>query len=267
MLALSRSAKALLGVSTIGALSLSDPTFAAPQTFLGNAANNALGGQLQVQITVDTGKIVAITTPVVPGGRNGQYASYAVPLLTQEALTAQSANIQGISGASYISSAWKQSLASAIAKAGSAIGTTTPAPVTTTPAPVATPARTIAPAPAQTVVPRYGGDDGGQSGQESEGSEHEGGEGSGSDGNRATRSPRPERSRIVTPVRPLTPAPTKAPTPTPTSTTSATSAPPLGLTMGAGVIKKTITCVKGKLTKTVKATNPKCPTGYTLKKK
>jgi hypothetical protein len=37
--------------------------------------------------------------------------------------------------------------------------------------------------------------------------------------------------------------------------------------MGAGVIKKTITCVKGTSTKTVKAINPKCPTGYTLKKK
>jgi hypothetical protein len=37
--------------------------------------------------------------------------------------------------------------------------------------------------------------------------------------------------------------------------------------MGAGVIKKTITCVKGTAIKTVKAVNPKCPTGYTLKKK
>jgi len=37
--------------------------------------------------------------------------------------------------------------------------------------------------------------------------------------------------------------------------------------MGAGVIKKTITCVKGAATKTVKAVNPKCPAGYALKKK
>jgi hypothetical protein len=37
--------------------------------------------------------------------------------------------------------------------------------------------------------------------------------------------------------------------------------------MGAGVIKKSIICVKGNVTKSVKAVNPKCPTGYTLKKK
>ena len=55
--------------------------------------------------------------------------------------------------------------------------------------------------------------------------------------------------------------PSAAPiTPAPSETT-------LGLTMGAGVIKKTITCVKGAATKTVKAVNPKCPAGYALKKK
>jgi hypothetical protein len=30
--------------------------------------------------------------------------------------------------------------------------------------------------------------------------------------------------------------------------------------------KKTITCVKGKTAKKVTSTNPKCPTGYKLKK-
>ena len=242
MLVRSRSAKAIFGVSAIGALSLCDPTFAAAQTFLGSAANNDYGGQLQVQITVDNGKITAITTPVTPGGRNSQYSNYAVPTLTQEALTAQSANIQGVSGASAISRAWKQSLASAISKAGNAIGAqvATPAPVASiTPAPT----KTIAPAPVVTRAPLSGG-------------ENEGGEGS-DDG---YRTPRPERSRIVVPVVPIVPRATLKPTPAPTPTS-------LGLTMGAGVIKKTITCVKGKLTKTVKATNPKCPTGYTLKKK
>jgi hypothetical protein len=35
----------------------------------------------------------------------------------------------------------------------------------------------------------------------------------------------------------------------------------------AAVTKKTtITCIKGKLTKKVTAVNPKCPTGYKLKK-
>jgi major membrane immunogen (membrane-anchored lipoprotein) len=244
-----RSVKAILGATTIGSFALTDPTFAAAQTFLGNAANNALGGQVQVQITVDGGKITAISTPVTLSGRNAQFANYAVPTLTSRALAAQSANIQGVSGATYVSSAWKQSLASAIAKAGTAItgGTTT----SSTPAP--TPTKTAAPAPANPTPPatRFGeGDDDG---------EHEGfesGEG-GDDGYRTVRPPHRIRTQRPLPVTPVTP---KTPT-------ASTTDPALGLTMGAGVIKKSIICVKGNVTKSVKAVNPKCPTGYTLKKK
>ncbi len=246
--------KAILGASTIGALSLSDPTFAAAQTFLGNAANNAYGGQLQVQITVDNGKITAITTPVTPGGRNAQYSNYAVPTLTERALTAQSAAIQGVSGASAISSAWKQSLASAISKAGSAIGSQ--GSTTTTPAPVATPTKSAVPAPVISLPPRGGNDDGVENHEGFE--NHEGGDNDGNGFVRPHRSPRPRPTGA--PANPIVP---KA-TPAPTSTSSTTD---LGLTPHAGVILKSITCVKGKLTKTVKAKNPKCPTGYTLKKK
>ena len=226
---------AALGAATLTSLALSDPSFAAAQTFLGNAANNALGGQLQVQITVDAGKITAITTPIIPTGRNAQYANYAVPILTQEALVAQSAVIQAVSGASYISSAWKQSLASAIAKAGSAV----------TGAPSSTPAKT--PAPVATTLSFSGGEN------ESEGQE------GGDDG---YRSARPKRTRAALPK------PTPAVKPTLTSTPTASPTPTtLNLTLGARVIKKTITCVKGSSVKTVKSTNPKCPSGYTLKKK
>jgi len=262
-----RNVKAILGAASLGAFSLADPTFAAAQTFLGNAANNALGGQLQVQITVDGGKITAINTPVTLSGRNSSYSNYAVPILTQRALSAQSANIQGVSGASYVSSAWKKSLASAIAKAGTAIGTTTtnPAPATTT-APAPAPAKTIAPAPAPktTIAPPRNGEGEGE-GEGFEGSEHQGGD----DGNRVPGLPHRERGRV--PVTPITPKPLATPTPAKSSAAPSTTAPTspasLGLTMGAGVIKKTITCVKGTAIKTVKAVNPKCPTGYTLKKK
>jgi hypothetical protein len=250
-----RNVKAVLGAASLGAFSLTDPTFAAAQTFLGNAANNALGGQLQVQITVDGGKITAINTPVTLSGRNASYSNYAVPILTQRALSAQSANIQGVSGASYVSSAWKQSLASAIAKAGSAIGATTtaPAPATTT-APA--PATTTAPAPKTTIAPPRSSEG------EGEGFEHEDGE----DGNDGYHPPRPPHVEHTRPPRTPKAVPTIAPKAIPTPAPS-TSASALGLTMGAGVIKKTITCVKGTSTKTVKAINPKCPTGYTLKKK
>ncbi len=226
---------AALGAATLTSLALSDPSFAAAQTFLGNAANNALGGQLQVQITVDAGKITAITTPLIPTGRNAQYANYAVPILTQEALVAQSAVIQAVSGASYISSAWKQSLASAIAKAGSAV----------TGAPSSTPAKT--PAPVATTLPFSGGEN------ESEGQE------GGDDGYRSAR-PKRTRAALPKPTPVVKPTLTSTPTASPTPTT-------LNLTLGARVIKKTITCVKGSSVKTVKSTNPKCPSGYTLKKK
>jgi uncharacterized protein with FMN-binding domain len=42
----------------------------------------------------------------------------SLPLLEQEALQAQSANIQSVSGASYTSAGFQQSLQSAITKAG-----------------------------------------------------------------------------------------------------------------------------------------------------
>ena len=226
---------AALGAATLTSLALSDPSFAAAQNFLGSAANNALGGQLQVQITVDAGKITAITTPIIPTGRNAQYANYAVPILTQEALVAQSAVIQAVSGASYISSAWKQSLASAIAKAGSAV----------TGAPSSTPAKT--PAPVATTLPFSGGEN------ESEGQE------GGDDGYRSAR-PKRTRAALPKPTPVVKPTLTSTPTASPTPTT-------LNLTLGARVIKKTITCVKGSSVKTVKSTNPKCPSGYTLKKK
>ncbi len=235
MLLSNRRMTAALGAATLTSLALSDPSFAAAQTFLGNAANNALGGQLQVQITVDAGKITAITTPIIPTGRNAQYANYAVPILTQEALVAQSAVIQAVSGASYISSAWKQSLASAIAKAGSAV----------TGAPSSTPAKT--PAPVATTLPFSGGEN------ESEGQE------GGDDGYRSAR-PKRTRAALPKPTPVVKPTLTSTPTASPTPTT-------LNLTLGARVIKKTITCVKGSSVKTVKSTNPKCPSGYTLKKK
>jgi hypothetical protein len=254
-----KSVKAILGATTISSLSLADPTFAAAQTFLGSPANNALGGQVQVQITVDGGKITAITTPVTLSGRNASYANYAIPTLTSRALAAQSANIQGVSGASYVSAAWKQSLASAIANAGSALGT-----VVATPSATPTTTRSATPLISVIPAPKFGaGNEGGEHqgfGSGESGESREGGEG-GDDGYRTPRPSRPPR-----PSRAPLPTASAKPTPSPSATT-VPSAPTLGLTPGAGVIKKTITCVKGTATKTVKALNPKCPTGYTLKKK
>ena len=62
-------------------------------------------------------------------------------------------------------------------------------------------------------------------------------------------------------------APVASTTPTPTPKPTLTVAqPPLVLKPGSSVIQKSITCVKGSVKKIVKGLNPKCPTGYTLKK-
>ena len=88
-------------------------------TFTG-AAGNTRYGPVQVQITVVNGKItnaVALTYPT-ESFRDQQINQQAIPYLIQETLAAQSANIQGVGGASYTSQGWADSLQSALTKAG-----------------------------------------------------------------------------------------------------------------------------------------------------
>jgi len=51
-------------------------------------------------------------------GRSQQINSYAAPILLQETLSTQSANIDTVSGATYTSEGYIQSLQSALDKAG-----------------------------------------------------------------------------------------------------------------------------------------------------
>ena len=76
-------------------------------------------GPVQVQATiVVTGsrlRIADITSLQLPaGGRSGSISSYAAPQLRQEALTAQSANVHTVSGASYTSDGYRRSLQAAL---------------------------------------------------------------------------------------------------------------------------------------------------------
>lgn len=70
-------------------------------------------GNAVASITVKGGKIVAATMPSIP---DSPPSVYAVPILIDQAVRAGSANIQGVSGATYTSIAFKSSLESAIAK-------------------------------------------------------------------------------------------------------------------------------------------------------
>ena len=88
-------------------------------TFTGATFQNRFG-PVQVQITVENGKITAAKALQYPNGdfRSASISQQAIPYLVQETLQAQSANIQGVGGASYTSYGWYQSLQSALAKAG-----------------------------------------------------------------------------------------------------------------------------------------------------
>jgi uncharacterized protein with FMN-binding domain len=76
-------------------------------------------GPVLVQIAFDNGKITAAQPIQVPNGnfRDQEINSYAVPMLNQEAVQAQSAQIDAISGATVTSDGYIQSLQSAIDQA------------------------------------------------------------------------------------------------------------------------------------------------------
>ena len=76
-------------------------------------------GTVQVKVTFTGSKITDITPMSLPeGGRSGDISGYAAPQLRREALTAQSAHIDTVSGASYTSAGYAMSLQSAIDQSG-----------------------------------------------------------------------------------------------------------------------------------------------------
>jgi uncharacterized protein with FMN-binding domain len=86
-------------------------------TYTGSVAD-AFYGNLQVSVTVQGGAITNITFPQAPsGGHSGDVSAQALPVLAQEAITAQSANVNVVSGATQDSHAFQQSMASALAQA------------------------------------------------------------------------------------------------------------------------------------------------------
>ena len=90
----------------------------AAKTYSGDAVSTRFGN-VQVEITVENGKITDSTVLQVPWNdhKDQQINSYAVPILNQEAVDQQSANIDMVSGATYTSQGYIQSLQSAIDQA------------------------------------------------------------------------------------------------------------------------------------------------------
>ncbi|RMI90461.1 FMN-binding protein [Streptomyces sp. ZS0098] len=87
------------------------------QTVIGEAAQTQYG-PVQVRITVSGGKITKAEAVQAPkGGQSDQITSNAVPKLNQAAVQAQSADVDAVSGATYTSAGYKESLQSALDKA------------------------------------------------------------------------------------------------------------------------------------------------------
>jgi len=102
-----------------------DPTASAPPqggqqaskdvTVNGNAIQTEQG-PVQVQVKISGGKIVDVTAIQRPSGdqRHDEISAFSIPKLRAQALAAQSAQIDGVSGATATSGGYKQSLQSAL---------------------------------------------------------------------------------------------------------------------------------------------------------
>ncbi|MFF3201042.1 FMN-binding protein [Streptomyces sp. NPDC002962] len=73
-------------------------------------------GPVQVRVTLKDGRLTDVTAVTYPqeNPRDQQINAYAIPQLTREALTAQSADIDTVSGATYTSDGYRESLQSAL---------------------------------------------------------------------------------------------------------------------------------------------------------
>lgn len=104
--------------TTVTSTSLVQSGIYANGSYTGSAAD-AYYGTIQVKAIVQNGKIADVQFLQYPNSHsNSVYINnQAMPILTQETIQAQSANVSGVSGATLTSQAFEQSLASALAQA------------------------------------------------------------------------------------------------------------------------------------------------------
>lgn len=91
----------------------------AARTVTGAVASTQYG-PMQVAVTLSGTRITKVTVvqQTNVGAQSSQIDAMAIPTLNSEALSAQSARIDAVSGASYTSAGYKQSLQSALDQAG-----------------------------------------------------------------------------------------------------------------------------------------------------
>ena len=91
----------------------------APQVVDGDSIDTRWG-PVQVEVTIAGGKITDVQPLAVPydRSRSQEINNYAVPILHQEIIDAQSAQIDTVSGATYTSDGYRNSLQSALDQIG-----------------------------------------------------------------------------------------------------------------------------------------------------
>jgi uncharacterized protein with FMN-binding domain len=101
------------GATTGGTASASAVTVTGPSA-------DTRWGPVQVRVTVDNGTITDVTVVDYPtaNGKDRSINARAVPILVQETLDAQSAEIDMVSGATYTSEGYLESLQAALDQAG-----------------------------------------------------------------------------------------------------------------------------------------------------
>ena len=95
-------------------------TASSSRTAVGPQVNYSYG-TLSVSVTVSGTKITKVGIATIDDGGNPRSQNIdqnSIPVLEQQAVAAQSASIQGVSGASYTSAGFKQSLQAALQQLG-----------------------------------------------------------------------------------------------------------------------------------------------------
>jgi uncharacterized protein with FMN-binding domain len=106
--------------TTSPSTSTTSPAPSTKRTVTGSSVNYNYG-VLSVSVTATGKKITNVGIASLDDGGNFRSESIdqqSIPILEQEATQAQSANIQGVSGASYTSAGFEQSLQSALSQLG-----------------------------------------------------------------------------------------------------------------------------------------------------
>jgi uncharacterized protein with FMN-binding domain len=115
----SRTTRRTGATSPMASASAGSTAGSATRKITGDAADTRYGA-VQVAITVSGSRITDVQVPVYPNNdpHDQRINSEAIPILVQQTLTAQSAGIDGVSGATYTSDGYVRSLKSALDKRG-----------------------------------------------------------------------------------------------------------------------------------------------------